>query len=102
MATGYTSNAGVRTLSAFIGGRTGPAIGPARDITYKVVVDFPPDERGPGYTKTFEGVIPNHRRPSSTLEIEAAEIGDECIVRIRGASIKFLIYEGLAAGDECP
>lgn len=89
------------SLSGFVVARNGPAIGKAERITYDVRVDFPADSHGPGYSMTFLGVVPAHRRPSSVLDIEAANVGDEVIPRMRGNAIQFLIFEGLAAGEEC-
>jgi hypothetical protein len=93
VASGVT--AASRRLFGVIVQRHGPAIGLAADIAYTVRVDMPLG------AVTVGPVQPNHRRPSSTLEIEAAEVGDICDVYYNGGRMYFQISEGLAAGEEC-
>lgn len=99
--SGTSNSPGVTSLAAQVVAVHGPAVGLATDIKYDVYVNFPESAGGPGYSTTFTNVTPSHRRPSSVLEIEAAQVGDECIARLRGNEIAFLIFEGLAAGEEC-
>lgn len=92
-ASGVTSTS--TRLFGFIVARHGPAIGLAADIAYTVRVDMPLS------SVTVGPVKPNHRRPSSVLEIEAAEPGDLVDVCYNGGRMYFAIREGLAAGEEC-
>lgn len=83
-------------LFGVVTARHGPAIGKASDIAYTVRVDMPQ-----GWV-TVGPVQPSHRRPSSTLDIEAAEVGDLCDVYYAGGQMRFQICEGLASQEACP
>lgn len=83
-------------LYGVIAARHGPAIGRAADISYTVNVSIG------GGTQTTGPVVPSHRRPSSTLDIEAAQVGDICDVIIAAGRMYFVIYEGLASQEACP